>query len=469
MKNIYYNQLKYFPVLAVIALLSLSGCNHKKKEPVVIDDFAVIKEKGELTVLTLNTSTSYFIYKEEAMGYDYELAKDFCETHGLKLNVVVAENVNRMIQMLKEGKGDLVAYNLVVQNELKDSLIYCGLEQVTHQVLVQRANRGDTILDDVPQLIGRKVSVIENTKYHQRLINLNAELGGGIIIEKVEKDTVTTEDLIEMVSLGEIEYTVSDNIMARINRTYYRNIDISMQVSFDQRSSWVVRKDSPFLAKALDDWFIENSGTPVYKSINKRYFELSKQDFDGEYEIPRDLPKGAVSVYDKFFKQHASRGGYDWHMLAAISYHESRFQNNLTSWAGAAGIMGLMPRTARSLGLSSEDRMNPDLSIGAAVELLDRLNAIFKNVKDPDERVKFVLAAYNGGNGHINDAQALARKYGADPYIWEGNVKKYLELKRNPEYYNDPVVKNGYFRGGETIKYVDNVLRTVERFKRVAK
>jgi len=435
----------------------------------VIDDFEAIKEKGELTILTLNTSTSYFIYKEEAMGYDYELAKDFCESNGLELKVVVAENVNRMIQMLKEGKGDLIAYNIVVQNELKDSLIYCGLEQVTHQLLVQRANRGDTILNDVTELIGKEVNVLENTKYYQRLVNLNAELGGGIIIKNVEKDTVTTEDLIEMVSQGEIEYTVSDNIIARINRTYYRNIDISLQISFDQRSSWVVRKDSPSLAKALNNWFAENNETPVYKSINKRYFELSKQEFEGEYEIPKDLPKGSVSVYDKLFKKHAKGSIYDWHMLAAISYHESRFQNNLTSWAGAAGIMGLMPRTARSLGLSAEDRMNPDLSIGASVELLDRLNAIFKNVNDPNERMKFILAAYNGGNGHVNDAQALARKYGANPYVWEGNVKKYLELKRNPEYYNDPVVKNGYFRGTETVRYVDNVLHTIERFKRIAK
>ena len=124
-----------------------------------------------------------------------------------------------------------------------------------------------------------------------------------------------------------------------------------------------------------------------------------------------------------------------------------------------------MPRTAKSLGLTSEDRMNPDLSIGAAVELLDRLDNIFRKIGSNSERMKFILAAYNGGNGHINDAQALALKYGANPYIWEGNVKKYLELKSNPEYYNDPVCKSGYFRGGETVKYVDNVLSTIERFK----
>lgn len=440
----------------------------KKKPEQSTYDFAQIKEKGELTIITLNSSTSYFIYKEEPMGYDYDLAQDFCDHYGLKLNVKVAENANRLIEMLNNREGDLVAFAVPIQNELKDSVIYCGLQQITHQVLVQSFNKGDTLIKDVTELIDKDVYVEGNTKYHQRLQNLDSELGGGIRIHELSEDTITSEDLIEMVSVGKIKYTIADEYIAKLNRTYFRNIDISLQVSFDQRASWAVRKDTPELAKALDDWFKENDNTPVYKSITKKYFELSKQPFEGDYEIPRNLPKGSVSLYDDLFKKHAKGTKYEWQFLAAVCYHESRFQNNLTSWAGAAGIMGLMPRTAKSLGLKSEDRMNPDLSIGAAVELLDRLDKIFRKVDNIQEREKFILAAYNAGNGHVNDAQALAQKYGANPYIWEDNVQKYLELKSNPEYYNDPVVKSGYFRGGETMKYVNNVLSTTERFKKIS-
>lgn len=450
-------------IFFLLCLCSFFSC--KKKSEHVAVDFDQIKQKKELTIITLYSSTSYFIYKEEPMGYDYDLAQDFCDHYGLTLKVKTAENVKKLIEMLNNGEGDLIAYALPIQNEKKDSVIYCGLEQISHQVLVQQANKGDTIVKDVTELIGKEVYVEANTKYDQRLVNLDSELGGGIQIRKVNEDTITSEDLIEMVSLGKIKYTVCDEYIAKLNRTYYRNIDISLQISFDQRSSWAVRKDSPLLAKALDDWFNENGNTPVYQSIIKKYFELSKQAFDGDYETPKNLPKGAISVYDDLFKKHAKGTKYDWYFLAAVCYHESRFQNNLVSWAGAAGIMGLMPRTAKSLGLTSEDRMNPDLSIGAAVELLDRLDKIFRKIESNDERMKFILAAYNAGNGHINDAQALALKYGANPYIWEGNVKKYLELKSNPEYYNDPVCKSGYFRGGETVKYVNNVLSTIERFK----
>ena len=456
----------YIPVL-VLACFFFS-CKPTVKENVT-EDFEKIKQKGELTIITLNSSTSYFIYKEEPMGYDYDIAQDFCDHYNLKLNVKVAENTTRLLEMLANNEGDLVAYELPVQNELKDSILYCGPQQISHQVLVQRANRGDTLVKDVTELIGKEVYVKENTKYHQRLVNLDAELGGGILIKNMAQDTITAEDMIEMVAENKIRYTVSDEYIAKLNRTYYNNIDVSLPISFEQRSSWAVRKSSIGLAKALDDWYAENGNTPVYKKIIKKYFELSKEPVGGEYVMPQNLPKGAVSVYDDLFRKHAKGTKYDWHLLAAICYHESRFINNLTSWAGAAGIMGLMPRTAKSLGLSSEDRMDPDLSIGAAVELLDRLDKIFRKIEDPNERMKFILAAYNGGNGHINDAQALASKYGASPYVWEGNVKHYLELKSNPDYYNDPVCKSGYFRSGETIKYVDVVLATTERFKRISK
>lgn len=458
-----HNRLLRFCLFCSILLFSCK----RSAEPVV-DDFDQLKAKGELTIITLYSSTSYFIYKDEPMGYDYDLAQDFCNDHGLKLNVKVAENVNRLVEMLKNGEGDLVAYELPIRNDLKDSLLYCGLKQVSHQVLVQRANKGDTILTDQTEIIGKEVFVKANTKYYQRLANLDDELGGGILIKDVEKDSITSEDLIEMVSQGDIRYTISDEYIAKLNKTYYKNINIDLPVSGDQRSSWAVLKSSPSLAKVLDDWFKKNDNTPLYKGITKKYFELSKQPLDGEYPAPKNLPKGAISPYDELFRKHAKGTKYDWHLLAAISYHESRFQNNLTSWAGAAGIMGLMPRTARSLGLSSEDRMNPDLSIQAAIELLDRLDKVFSKTTDLKERHKLILAAYNGGNGHVNDAQALARKYGANPNVWEGNVKKYLELKGNPTYYNDPVCKSGYFRSGQTVKYVDAVLATTERFRKLA-
>lgn len=445
----------------ILLLFLLVSCKSEKKE--VQYDFPQIKKTGELTMITLNSSLSYFMYKDEPMGYDYDLCKDFCDHYGLELKVKVAENATRLIEMLHNGEGDIIAYPIAVQNELKDSVIFCGPEQVSRQVLVQRANRGDTIVKDVTGLIGKEVYVKDNTKFHKRLLNLDAELGNGIIIKDIEKDTITNEDLIEMVSQGVIKYTVSDEYIAKLNRTYFRNINVSLPISFEQRSSWVVRKNTPELASALNAWVEANDYSPVFHGLTKKYFELSKLPFDGEFIIPKNLPKGHVSLYDHLFKKYTEGSPFDWQLIASIAYQESRFQPNLTSWAGATGLMGLMPRTAKSLGIGVEDRTDPELSVMASVKLLQRLDKMFLVIEDKEERLKFVLASYNGGNGHVYDAQALAKKHNTDAYKWE-EVKKYLMLKSNPEYYNDPVVKNGYFRGNETVKYVDQVLKNRDRF-----
>jgi len=163
------------------------------------------------------------------------------------------------------------------------------LTHISHQVLVQRANRGDTLLTDVTQLVGKDVTVISRTKYYDRVVNLNEELGGGINIVAVDKDTVVVEDLIRMVSNGEIAYTVADDYLARLNKTYFSNIDISLPVSFDQRSSWAVRKDSPVLADSLDAWFaLANAETLLsanYKALLRRIQEFCNDRRFGNYYV----------------------------------------------------------------------------------------------------------------------------------------------------------------------------------------
>lgn len=450
--------------LIIISMLLL-GCA-SRKEPVY--DLDEIKQTGELTVITLSSSTSYFIYKNEPMGYDYDLAKSFCDNYGLKLNVKVAENSTRLLEMLANGEGDMIADAVPVTNELKDSIIYCGLEEISHQVLVQRTEKKDSMVTDVTQLIGKDVYVKLNTKYYQRLLNLDAELGNGIEIKDVEKDTVTVEDLIGMVANKEINYTVADEYIAKLNKTYYRNIDISLPLSFEQRSSWVVRKNTPKLAEALNQWFAANKTKPKYQATLKKYFELSKDSIQDS--IPADtttlkLVKGEISIYDSLFKKYASASGYDWYLLASISYQESRFKVNVSSWAGAVGLMGLMPRTAAVYNVVGDDLRNPEKNIMAGARYIKYLTKVFNYIPDPEERIKFVLGSYNGGAGHISDARALVKKYGGDPNIWNDNVEKYIDLKSKPEYYNDPVVKYGYLRGKEVVNYVAQVTQRWKKYK----
>ena len=237
--------------------------------------------------------------------------------------------------------GDMIAYNLPITKEWKDSLLYCGEDIITHQVIVQQGNGKHKPLKDVTELIGKDIYV-KPGKYYDRLVNLNNELGGGIHIHKITGDSVTAEDLITQVAQGKIPYTVADNDLAKLNKTYYPNLNIDLSISFDQRSSWAVRKDSPELAAAATNWHKENMTSPAYAASMKRYFENSKMM---PHSPILSLKEGKISHYDDLFKKYAQEIGWDWRMLASLAYTESNFDTTAVSWAGAKGLMQLMPAT----------------------------------------------------------------------------------------------------------------------------
>ncbi|MDR1880677.1 MAG: transglycosylase SLT domain-containing protein [Tannerellaceae bacterium] len=451
----------YIYILFVALLLCrCSGKPADKEEPPV--DLPQIIAAGEITVVTLYSSTSYFEYRMQPMGYEYDLVKNFADAHQLKLHVKVAENVTRLVEMLQAGEADVVAYPIPVNNALKQEAIYCGREILSCQVLVQPVKPGEKRLTNVAELIGKDVYVKANTFYHDRLENLNRELGGGMHIHDIEKDTVTVEDLIEMVSRGDIPYTVSDDHIAKLNKTYFWNIDVDLKISFQQRSMWVVRKSCPLLAEAINAWSSDNVTEHTHKAAVKRYFELSKKML--ELSMPA-IKDGHISPYDSLFKKYAKSLGWDWELLASVAYQESHFSNTEISWAGAQGLMGIMPATSRTLGVALGDLTDPEISIRTGVEVMRRFRQGFVDITDPAEEIKFTLASYNAGIGHIYDAQRLAEKYGKNPHVWDDNVAEYLLLKNDPDYYNDPLCKYGYLRGKETYNYVREVLGRYDYYK----
>ena len=443
------------PLLIVLTaiLVAVSFFTVKKEEVrIVHDDLDRIIKDKELIVLTINSYASYFNYREVPMGFQYELAQGFAKSLGVGLKVKVLNSEVELVNALLNGEGDLIAYNLAITNERKKDLIYCGEENVSHQVLVQRYGKNG--LEDVTQLVGKEVYVMPG-KYEERLENLNQELGGGIIINVASADSINNEDLIEMVAKGKIDYTVTYNELARINKTYYPNLDITMEISFDQRSAWAVRKTSPKLAEAADKWHRENINSAEFEASARRYFELNKHTPQGSILSLKD---GRISHYDDLFRKYAPQINWDWRLLAALVYTESNFNPSAVSWAGAKGLMQLMPRTARVYGVPAGMESDPEQSIKGGVKYIAELQKIFSKVKSDNDRIRFVLASYNSGIGHVFDAMALAEKYGKDKYLWDGNVAVYMLLKNKEEYYKDPVCKSGYFRGTETYNFVRDVL-----------
>ncbi|CCZ47768.1 transglycosylase SLT domain protein [Bacteroides sp. CAG:661] len=458
--------LTYMLATMLLCLLVTAGCrgNRTDSREERVHDLQQIKDSGELVVLTLYSSTSYFNYRGQDMGFQYELSEQFAKSLGVKLKVKVARNVKDLIRKLEAGEGDLIAYTLPVTKEWKDSLLYCGEDVITHQVVVQRKNGRHKPLKDVTELIGKDIYVNPG-KYYERLVNLDKELGGGIRIHLVRSDSISAEDLITQVAQGKISYTVADNDIARLNRTYYPNLDINLKISFDQRSSWAVRKDCPQLARAASEWHKANLTSPDYKASTKRYFEISKAT---PHTPILSLREGKISHYDALFKKYAKEIGWDWRLLASLAYTESNFDTTAVSWAGARGLMQLMPSTARAMGLPDGKEQNAEESIKAAVKYIGMTAQSFSELPK-EEQVNFVLASYNSGIGHVQDAMALAEKYGKDPHVWKDNVEKYIVLKANEEYFTDPVCKNGYFRGTETYNFVREITGRYEQYKKKIK
>lgn len=442
-----------------IAILAAASCS-KHDSGADTDRHAM---PDTLRVVTLYGPTSYFLYRDEPMGYDYTLVDSLARQKGMTLDLKVASTLSAAVAMLDSGKVDLIAYEVPITRHYKQYVIPCGPENYTTQVLVQPKVNGRAPLTDVTQLVGKEVYVEKDSKYLRRMQNLNDEIGGGIIIHEVDADTLITEDLLRLVSNGDIPMTVVDSDIAMLNSTYYPDLDVSMEVSFPQRASWAVAPGKEWLADSIDTWFAGEVPQRTNAELLKRYFEQSKF----KPTVRFDFSKGYISQFDHIFKKYAPTVGWDWRLMAAQAFVESKFKPNARSWVGARGLMQIMPSTARGYRTSVAQLGNPETSVKVASQLINDLDSyLIKYVPNDKERLKFVIAAYNVGIAHVYDAIALAEKYNLDPQKWDGNVEKAILMKMNPKYYNDPVTKYGYCRGTETVAYVRQITDFYEQARR---
>ena len=238
--------LTYLLLPLLLVLLAMEGCvggaAEVEKHPL----------PDSLVVGTLYSPTSFFILHDDTLGYDYDRICDFARSKGIGLKWVVARNMSQLIGMLQNDSVQVLAYEVPITAEYRAQVHSCGAVNETYQVLIQPT--GDSLVTDVTQLVGRDIYVERGTKYESRLRNLDSELGGGINIHTLTPDTLMPEDLIEMVSRKEIPLTIVDSDIAQLNHTYFDNIDISLHVSFAQRSAWAVSKRNVWLGDSIDAW-----------------------------------------------------------------------------------------------------------------------------------------------------------------------------------------------------------------------
>ncbi|MFO7851132.1 MAG: transporter substrate-binding domain-containing protein [Bacteroidota bacterium] len=463
----------YFFLLIVSALLFScdSGSLPVNEKVPVSRDLDEIRERGKLIALTDYNSISYFIYRGEPMGFQFELLREFADYLQIELELVTENDLSKSFNMLNDGTIDLLALNLTINNERKKKVKFTDPIMQTRQVLVQKRPDNwpvmtkdqidDLLVRSLLDLADKTVYVQSESSYAQRMKNLQSEIGDTIHIVEVPMEA---EELITLVASGEINYTVSDENIAMVNRTYYPNIDLETPVSFEQNLAWAVRLNgSEKLLEELNNWIEGFKKSERYANLYAKYFKNSRS----KHIVRSDyfsLGSGNISRWDDHFKRYSDSIGWDWRLLASLVLQESRFNPDVESWAGAYGLMQLMPSTGEQFGINIYS--SPENNIKAGIKYIQWLQELFEDkVADEEERIKFILAAYNVGPGHVLDARQLARKHGRDPEVWDNNVSYYLLRKSDPEFYHDPVVEHGFCRGEEPYNYVIEVLERYEHYK----
>ncbi len=446
--------------------------NSSHKNNIVYKDLDSIKSVGKLKALINYSSTSYFIYKGNPMGFEYELLKKYSDHIGVELEVIPIKNMDSVFVDLNKGYGDIVAANLTITQERLQEIEFTEPIVITKQVLVQRkpdnwrqlrkSTLEESLLQSPLDLVDKLIVVREGSSFYTRLKSLSNEIGGPINIKTVPGET-TMEILIEKVANKEIDYTVADKNIAVVNQWHYPNIDANLVISLDQKIAWASRNNSDSLTTSINEWLTTFQQTRKFKLLYNKYFKNQKGFNKRVNHKYYTLTSGTISPYDEIIKQHAPKTGWDWELLAALIYQESHFKNDAIGWGGAFGLMQFMPQTGAKYGVDSSSSATANIIAGT--KYINRLNKIWEPlVSDSLERKKFILASYNVGPGHVIDAQKLAEKYKKNPVLWE-DVGYYLLHKSEPKYYNDEVVKHGYCKGYITFKYVNEIMERYEHYK----
>ena len=350
-------------------------------------DLPDIQQQGELIVLTLYGPESYFEFRGEDFGLQYMIVRQYAKSIGASVRVEVARSSKELVQKLKDGEGDLIAYTVAIADTLSGVLDYVGHAEITTFLDSLSRQRRDSSLKPVPN------------------------------------------------------------------------------------TAWAVRHDSPLLAASLDEWM----GTHQQDFFD--YTTIKVKSSSGRTYTPRrkvsapilNASKGQISLYDDLFKRQSLSCGWDWRLLAAQAYQESAFDPQAVSFMGAMGLMQLMPATAKSVGVTEDELFLPQANLRGAVKYISQLHAHYASIANDDERINFILAAYNAGPGHVDDARALAEKYGKNPDVWLGNVDAIVLRMSQADYYNQPEVSHGYFRGSETYDYVSSIRSRWNEYKQKIK
>ncbi len=415
-------------------------------------DLDEIKKRGVLRMLTRNNSASYYIARGEQRGFEYELAKAFAKSLGVRLAVVVPPSRNALIKGLLDGEGDIIAAGTTITAARGEKVLFTPTVVsaprvvTTHEHIVKP-------LETLEDLAAFQVHLSFRSTTLRDMRAVETKLGRALSLIDVT-DGVEMEEMVNRVGTGQYEATVIDEDLLHLAQAAGEPVQTGVVISEPRDKGWAVHPGAPALHAAASEFIEKHQKTGLIRILYGKYYRANSRF--AQPSQPHDYradAAGVISPYDDLFKEAEAETGLDWRLLAAVAYTESRFDAKAESRFGAKGLMQVLPSTARSIGFKS--LADPRSQIMAGARYLARLVSRFDSSIAERQRVRFALAAYNAGLGHVYDARRLAESTGKDPDRWFQNVEEALKLKMDRRWHEK--TRHGYCRAVETIQYVSSI------------
>jgi membrane-bound lytic murein transglycosylase F len=427
--------------LLLLSLLPLSTCSPK------LTALQRVQQSGRLVVATTNSPTTCYDGPNGLTGFECDLLPGLAKKMGVKLDLKFYDSAPDAVDAVAAGQADLAAASINITPARRARVRFSRpLQQVVQQLVYNSRS-------DAPQDLGDlhgKLVLVAGGSGEEVLTALKPHYPG-LKWDHAQPDN-DTDDLLYLVSTGELDYTVANSDLIAVNQRYYTNLRIAFSVSDKQDLAWAMPldDDTSIYNKVQDYLSLMSEGELA--RLRDRYFgHIGETDYQGVVQFTADV-QGRLPRYRTIFETAAAHYGVDWRVVAAIGYQESHWDPAAVSPTGVRGIMMLTNETAAEMSVA--DRLDAAQSIRAGTRYFrEILKQLPPQIAEPD-RTWMALAAYNQGIGHVLDARALAVQMGGDPDRWL-DVRNALPLLSREHWFKK--TQYGYARGSEAVGFVGNV------------
>jgi membrane-bound lytic murein transglycosylase F len=441
--NLKFNWQRSTKVLIAVSAVTLLGtCTPL---PSLIDQIKIL---GELRVVTRNGPLAYYRGPDEMPeGPEYELARRFADELGVRLKIMPVHSYAEIYAALTSGHAHLAAAGLKVPAQGVPGVEFGPAYQRVREHLIYR--RGATRPNSLADIGSGDLEIAEGSSHAKTLHMARDQLPDLVWVENSSTDS---QALLDGVADGSIDYTIADSTEFALAHDAHPDLRIAFDLPGVQSLAWAASTRDPGFLRDLNGYFARLSIAGELAAIVKRYYGRSADlEFVGARGFMQHL-QSRLPLYKKWFEEAAAQSRQDWRLLAAIGYQESKWNPSAASASGAKGLMQLTVNSATEAKVT--DPSDPRQSIFGGARYFRQVYAkIPTHVPEPD-RTWFALAAYNIGYGHVEDARVLTQKAGRDPDSWQ-DVREFLPLLEQERWYTQ--TENGYARGWEPVRYVDNV------------